>query len=183
MGMVSAPRLQAVNSTEQNRKWKAESSHFPPLMENEEQSVGYPMTPALFTMASSPWFFSDLLSAVFLPVRVTRGQGLEGGGGVKPRPLAYSEATGIWKNEVPKQGYKYCGTFSSLLLNKLMHVACIKCCALSSCLLQNVLRIYKNIFIHWVCQELELIMGHKLIALWRILLSCSLIGVSLRQPE
>lgn len=48
------------------------------------------------------------------------------------------------KNEVTKPGYKYCGTFSSLVLNRWMCVAYIKYRALSFSLLQNVLGIYKT---------------------------------------
>ena len=117
-------------------------------------------------------------------MRVTKGQSLRGGEGVKPRPLPYSKATGMWQNEeVSKQGYKYCGTLSSLMFNKIIHAVFIKCCALSLCHLQSILRICENILIHRVCQDLELVVGHRLIAIQRISLSFSLTGAFLWQPE
>ena len=137
-----------------------------------------------YTLWSRFWFFSDLLSTVLLTMRVIKGQSLGGREGMKPRPLPYSNATGMWQNEdVSKQGCKYCGTLSSLMFNKIIHAVFIKCCALSLCHLQSILRICKNILIPYVCQDLELVVGHRLIAIQRMSLSFSLTGVSLWQPE
>lgn len=87
------------------------------------------------------------------------------------------------KMKVSKQGYKYCGTLSSLMLNKIIHAVFIKCYALSLCHLQSILRICKNVLIHCVCQDLKLVVGHRLIAIQRMSLSFSLTGVFLWQPE
>lgn len=122
-----------------------------------------------YTLWSRFWFFSDLLSTVLLTMRVIKGQSLGGREGMKPRPLPYSNATGMWQNEeVSKQGCKYCGSLSSLMFNKIIHAVFIKCCALSLCHLQSILRICKNILIPYVCQDLELVVGHRLIAIQRM---------------
>lgn len=81
------------NSAEQN---KSHREQLLPVVNglNTEQSVRHLVMPTVYTAVSS-LIFSDLLSTVLLTMRVTKGQSLRGGEGVKPRPLPYSKATGM----------------------------------------------------------------------------------------